>query len=231
MHRKQLNRLSSSSFSSHDQSSASDFEEQREALERDYTAKIERLREELEQKNAEDRARYLQELDALRQQSAYTPTSDSQEDSEDDPRKNSTYELLQSIPYMSVRRDLEDRVVVGREREEEAGLSSTTSPAANEAVSSEHFSTASLDSSSSSSPNLSSYIRHTSITQNQVDNETVDINLVERITADVTAERKEEDMADGEEEEAGRGVEIGGKMKEDGEEKEEPEDEKSTTAE
>ena len=105
---------------SHDRSE--DFEEQKEALEKDYTQKMDRLREELEKEKEEDRARFLQEIEALRQQAMYTPTNESSD--LDGPRKSITYDLLQSVAFSPIvevtSRDISDRVVEGKEQEERA---------------------------------------------------------------------------------------------------------------
>ncbi len=130
---------------------------------------MERLREKLEQERAQDRAKYLGEIEALRQQSLYTPTSDCPDDSDSDPRRSSTYDLLQSVacsPPSSRQYDIAERVVVGREE-----------PQSPECVSGSYQSSF-LSSTPGSSPE--GVFRRTTIEEKPVDAETVDINIVEK---------------------------------------------------
>lgn len=95
-----------------------EFEEQKEALERDYAERMERLREQLEKEKEKDRVKYQQEIETLRQRNLYTPTSDCMDDSDSDPRRSSTYDLLQSVafsPIRSVHLDIAERIVEGKE--------------------------------------------------------------------------------------------------------------------
>ena len=106
---------------SHDKTE--ELEEQKEALERDYAVKMERLREELMEERDKDRAKYLQEIEALRQRNLYTPPSDCMDDSDYDPRRSSTYDLLQSVAFSSspirptTHRDIAERIVEGKEED------------------------------------------------------------------------------------------------------------------
>lgn len=89
-------------------------------MERDYAEKMEKLREELAGEREKDRAKYIQEVEALRQRNLYTPPSDCMDDSDYDPRGSSTYDLMQSIafsPARSTHRDIAERVVEGKEED------------------------------------------------------------------------------------------------------------------
>lgn len=128
---------------------------------------MERLREQLEKEKAEDRAKFEQEIESLRQQSLHTPSSDT----DSDLHRNTAYELLQSIAYTPIRTssDLSSRVVIGQEQ--------TSSP---------RFTSHSPDCAhsyqSSSSPNSSpeGIFRRKSIEQEQVDDDTLDISIVDK---------------------------------------------------
>lgn len=87
-------------------------EEQKKALKRDCAERMERMREQLEKEREEDKAKYLQEIETLRQQNLYTPIMD---DSDSDPRRSSTYDLLQSVAFSPIHRDISERVVEGKE--------------------------------------------------------------------------------------------------------------------
>lgn len=81
---------------------------------------MEKLREELAGEREKDRAKYIQEVEALRQRNLYTPPSDCMDDSDYDPRGSSTYDLMQSIafsPARSTHRDIAERVVEGKEED------------------------------------------------------------------------------------------------------------------
>lgn len=175
---------------SHDRTD--ELEEQREALERDYTEKVARLREELEKEREEDRAKFLQEIEALRQQNMSTPTSDT----ENDVRCNTTYDLLQSIAYTTIPRSrattntgtttspsITDRIVVGQEEV------ANSIPIPHFRISSHSpsdcgggysYQSSVLSTTPHSSPEGEGMFRRTSIAEEQVDEETVDINIVDK---------------------------------------------------
>ena len=154
-------------------------EKQKEALERDFNQKVEQMREEMERKNEEDRSKLLQEMEELKQQiPTYSDRDSSQSDSEEDVRRNSAYELMQSIAYTPItarkwnNASIADRVVVGRERDSSLSpYRSTTSPESR-----------SFKYSSSTAPDSSPDNRHrrTTIVQDEIDEETMDIVDVSR---------------------------------------------------
>ncbi len=134
----------------------------------------------MERKNEEDRSKLLQEMEELKQQiPTYSDRDSSQSDSEEEVRRNSAYELMQSIAYTPItarkwnNASIADRVVVGRE-ERDSSLSpyrSTTSPKSR-----------SFEYSSSTSPDSSPDNRHRrrTIVQDEIDEETMDIVDVSR---------------------------------------------------
>ena len=154
-------------------------EKQKEALERDFNQKVEQMREEMERKNEEDRSKLLQEMEELKQQiPTYSDRDSSQSDSEEEVRRNSAYELMQSIAYTPItarkwnNASIADRVVVGRERDSSLSpYRSTTSPESR-----------SFKYSSSTAPDSSPDNRHrrTTIVQDEIDEETMDIVDVSR---------------------------------------------------
>ncbi len=168
------------------------YEGQKEALERDFNQKVEQMREEMERnneeerskllqemerKNEEERSKLLQEMEELKQQiPTYSDRDSGQSDSEEDVRRNSAYELMQSIAYTPItaqkwnNASIADRVVVGRERDSSISpYRSTTSPESR-----------SFEYSSSTSPDSSPDNRHrrTTIVQDEIDEETMDMGIV-----------------------------------------------------
>ena len=171
--------------------STRDLEGQREIIEQEYQEKMSKLREELERKNADDKANLLQELEILRRQNMYTPTtSDSQDDTDNDPRSNATYDLLQSIAHSPIRSTLghyghsiSDRIVIGKEQYSSPHYSRSPDCASS-------YQSSIYSSSPCSSPE--SMIRRKSISQNQIDEDTVDINIVERMERTSRSESEED---------------------------------------
>ena len=83
---------------------------------------MEQLREELERRNEEDKAKLTQELKDLKQRMVSTNgfnNVDASRTDDGDLRHNSAYELMQSIAYTTIGHkpspDISDRVVVGQE--------------------------------------------------------------------------------------------------------------------
>ncbi len=132
----------------------------------------------MERKNEEERSKLLQEMEELKQQiPTYSDRDSSQSDSEEEVRRNSAYELMQSIAYTPItarkwnNASIADRVVVGRERDSSLSpYRSTTSPESR-----------SFEYSSSSSPDSSPANRHrrTTIIQDEIDDETMHISIVD----------------------------------------------------
>ncbi len=139
---------------------------------------MERLREELEREREEDRAKHLLEIEAIRQQNNYTPTSDCQEDLDNDPRQNGTYDLLQSIAQIPIQNgspDISERVVVGKEKEE---LLCSPRYCASPEIAHSYKSFSACSATPDSSPE--GVIRRTSITQEQINDDTIDISIVDK---------------------------------------------------
>ena len=135
----------------------------------------------MEKEREEERAKLLREMEAIRQQNMNTPTSDYQDDPDGDLQQNRTYELMQSIaripishpPLKTSSPDISERVVVGKERERLQSPRFSASP-----DHSPHSTRSSTSASPSASPE--GVVRHTSITQDQINEDTVDINIVDK---------------------------------------------------
>ena len=134
--------------------------------------KMQKMKEERE----EERAKFEQEIEAIRQQNMHTPTSDYQEDTDNDPRQSRTYELMQSIARLPIKTspDIAERVVVGKEVECLRSPHHSTSPD----IPNSYQSFSALSESPNSSPET--MVRRTSITQEQINEDTVDINIVDK---------------------------------------------------
>ena len=143
---------------------------------------MQQLRDELEQKNSEDKAKLLRELDTLRQLNLSTPTSDYQDEMENGLRKNTAYDLLQSIAHTPIQEvpSIENRIVIGKESRRMHSPDCASSYQS------------SIISSCGSSPEEHRR-RHFSIEQEHIDEETLDISFVDKSRAGEKENEEEEE--------------------------------------